>query len=250
MRLSVSLFNIHLFSSLFVLYVASVTTFLLFILSIVVAHLLHYASDAIIPITFEESPLHKLQRGFTYARSKLLSLVPSRFNWAQPETATESLADSKDTQSNHLRKKLAKKKKLSPESPDMSSVASSSSSSGIATRVRTKRRTGSSSQSSSRQVSPSSSPKLSHRDPTRPTKTTIQKEFPTPPIHLILDLDETLVRSSSAGSKQYDHMLEVVIENHVCLYYIYKRPYVDHFLKKVSLVTMCSHCPFNHPSCS
>ena len=51
---------------------------------------------------------------------------------------------------------------------------------------------------------------------------------------LVLDLDETLVHSSSRGSRYHDHVIEVLIEKHVCLYYVYKRPHVDYFLKKVS----------------
>ena len=53
---------------------------------------------------------------------------------------------------------------------------------------------------------------------------------------LILDLDETLVHSTSKGSRYHDkncHLIEVLIEKHVCLYYVYTRPHVDFFLKKV-----------------
>ncbi|CAG8528739.1 296_t:CDS:2 [Acaulospora colombiana] len=51
---------------------------------------------------------------------------------------------------------------------------------------------------------------------------------------LILDLDETLIHSTSRGSRADAHMIEVMVDNHACLYYVYKRPHVDHFLKKVS----------------
>ncbi|CAI2162813.1 7299_t:CDS:10 [Funneliformis geosporum] len=51
---------------------------------------------------------------------------------------------------------------------------------------------------------------------------------------LILDLDETLIHSTSRGSRSDAHMIEVMVDNHACLYYVYKRPHVDHFLKKVS----------------
>ncbi|KAJ3110712.1 Nuclear envelope morphology protein 1 [Phlyctochytrium bullatum] len=51
---------------------------------------------------------------------------------------------------------------------------------------------------------------------------------------LVLDLDETLIHSTSAGSRYHDHVIEVLVEKHVCLYYVYKRPYCDLFLKKVS----------------
>ncbi|KAI9313670.1 HAD-like domain-containing protein [Zopfochytrium polystomum] len=51
---------------------------------------------------------------------------------------------------------------------------------------------------------------------------------------LVLDLDETLIHSTTMGSRHHDHMIEVLVEKHVCLYYVYKRPHVDYFLKKVS----------------
>ncbi|KAI9140801.1 HAD-like domain-containing protein [Paraphysoderma sedebokerense] len=60
----------------------------------------------------------------------------------------------------------------------------------------------------------------------------------TPPIlkkkTLVLDLDETLIHSTSRGVRGYDYMIEVMVEKHNCLYYVYKRPYVDVFLAKVS----------------
>ncbi|KAL7748908.1 Protein ltv1 [Sorochytrium milnesiophthora] len=51
---------------------------------------------------------------------------------------------------------------------------------------------------------------------------------------LVLDLDETLIHSTSRGSRQYDCMIEVAVEGHHCLYYVYKRPHVDFFLQKVA----------------
>jgi CTD nuclear envelope phosphatase 1 len=51
---------------------------------------------------------------------------------------------------------------------------------------------------------------------------------------LVLDLDETLIHSSTQGSRYHDHVIEVMVDKHICLYYVYKRPFVDHFLKKVS----------------
>ncbi|ORX58537.1 hypothetical protein BCR36DRAFT_276372 [Piromyces finnis] len=51
---------------------------------------------------------------------------------------------------------------------------------------------------------------------------------------LVLDLDETLIHSTSRGSRKHDYMIEVLLDKHICLYYVYKRPYVDSFLKKVS----------------
>ncbi|CCH45772.1 CTD small phosphatase-like protein 2-B [Wickerhamomyces ciferrii] len=53
---------------------------------------------------------------------------------------------------------------------------------------------------------------------------------------LILDLDETLVHSLSRGTRMNNgHMIEVKLSNQVAtLYYVYKRPYCDHFLKQIS----------------
>ncbi|KAL1919158.1 uncharacterized protein VTP21DRAFT_2540 [Calcarisporiella thermophila] len=52
---------------------------------------------------------------------------------------------------------------------------------------------------------------------------------------LVLDLDETLIHSTSRGSFKADaHHVEVLVDNHACLYYVYKRPHVDYFLRKVS----------------
>lgn len=51
---------------------------------------------------------------------------------------------------------------------------------------------------------------------------------------LVLDLDETLVHSTSASAEEYDFMVEVLVERSSCLYYVHKRPHVDHFLEVVS----------------
>ncbi|KAG0300039.1 Nuclear envelope morphology protein 1 [Dissophora globulifera] len=51
---------------------------------------------------------------------------------------------------------------------------------------------------------------------------------------LVLDLDETLIHSTSRGSRAQGYMVEVLVDRHACLYYVYKRPHVDYFLKKVS----------------
>ncbi|KAJ3083819.1 Nuclear envelope morphology protein 1 [Quaeritorhiza haematococci] len=58
--------------------------------------------------------------------------------------------------------------------------------------------------------------------------------FPKRTKTLVLDLDETLIHSTSRGSRNHDHVIEVLIDKHACLYYVYKRPHVDFFLKKVS----------------
>jgi len=51
---------------------------------------------------------------------------------------------------------------------------------------------------------------------------------------LALDLDETLVHSCFDGVKQWDFMVEVLIGRSSCLYYVFKRPYLDYFLNVVS----------------
>jgi len=57
-----------------------------------------------------------------------------------------------------------------------------------------------------------------------------------------LDLDETLIHSTSrssgtgAGRKGEGHMVEVFLGGRSTVYHVYKRPYVDYFLKKVSLL--------------
>ncbi|KAI9188689.1 Nuclear envelope morphology protein 1 [Blastocladiella emersonii ATCC 22665] len=51
---------------------------------------------------------------------------------------------------------------------------------------------------------------------------------------LVLDLDETLIHSTSRGLRRCDHLIEVTIDHHKCLYYVYKRPHVDFFLRKVA----------------
>jgi len=50
---------------------------------------------------------------------------------------------------------------------------------------------------------------------------------------LVLDLDETLVHSTSKSSKDCDYMVEVLIDRSSCLYYVFKRPFVDYFLETV-----------------
>lgn len=58
---------------------------------------------------------------------------------------------------------------------------------------------------------------------------------PTKRKTLILDLDETLVHSLAKGNHMSDgHMVEVKLEKHALLYYVYKRPYCDLFLRRVS----------------
>ena len=51
---------------------------------------------------------------------------------------------------------------------------------------------------------------------------------------LILDLDETLIHSTSRGTQNYDFVVEVEVDGRACLYYVYKRPHVDFFLQQVS----------------
>ncbi|PVV02764.1 hypothetical protein BB560_002779 [Smittium megazygosporum] len=66
------------------------------------------------------------------------------------------------------------------------------------------------------------------KKPKIPQTKTLQKKF------LVLDLDETLIHSSPLSSYKAHLRIEVIIEKMACLYYIYKRPYVDYFLRKVS----------------
>lgn len=51
---------------------------------------------------------------------------------------------------------------------------------------------------------------------------------------LILDLDETLVHSTAASCSDFDFMVEVLVNRASCLYYVYKRPNLDHFLSVAS----------------
>ncbi|KAH6561767.1 hypothetical protein BASA50_009064 [Batrachochytrium salamandrivorans] len=51
---------------------------------------------------------------------------------------------------------------------------------------------------------------------------------------LVLDLDETLIHSTSRGSRRHDFIVEVLVDKHACLYYVYKRPHVDLFLRKAA----------------
>ncbi|KAI8873606.1 hypothetical protein GQ42DRAFT_104561, partial [Ramicandelaber brevisporus] len=52
---------------------------------------------------------------------------------------------------------------------------------------------------------------------------------------LILDLDETLIHATSINpGRKYHFRVEVNVDQLIVLYYVYKRPHVDYFLKKVS----------------
>ena len=93
----------------------------------------------------------------------------------------------------------------------------------------------------------------------------------TTPFHLqktlILDLDETLIHSTSRpisyaassgggllglsggllggrGKRREGHTVEVVLHGRSTTYHVYKRPHVDHFLKKVSSATTNFVLPF------
>ncbi|KIM23710.1 hypothetical protein M408DRAFT_77067 [Serendipita vermifera MAFF 305830] len=57
------------------------------------------------------------------------------------------------------------------------------------------------------------------------------------PKTLVLDLDETLIHSTSRPLRAHaeaGHMVEVVLGGRCTLYHVYKRPFVDYFLRKVS----------------
>jgi len=99
----------------------------------------------------------------------------------------------------------------------------------------------------------STSSSVPHPNPPRPHQTPFHHQKT-----LILDLDETLIHSTSrpmsyAGSaggglmglsfggllggrrsRREGHTVEVVLNGRSTTYHVYKRPYVDHFLKKVS----------------
>ncbi|CAE6422100.1 unnamed protein product [Rhizoctonia solani] len=99
-----------------------------------------------------------------------------------------------------------------------------------------------------------------------PSASTLPSRAPTPPMRrqtalhktktLVLDLDETLIHSTSRPTHAYGstggggllglsglfggkrqgggHMIEVVLGGRSTLYHVYKRPFVDFFLRKVS----------------
>ena len=48
-----------------------------------------------------------------------------------------------------------------------------------------------------------------------------------------MDLDETLVHSSVKPSTTFDFQVEIFLENGLCMFYVYKRPHVDFFLREV-----------------
>ncbi|KAF9247251.1 NLI interacting factor-like phosphatase-domain-containing protein [Melanogaster broomeanus] len=80
-----------------------------------------------------------------------------------------------------------------------------------------------------------------------PTITAHKTPFHLPKT-LVLDLDETLIHSTSKemslssggfgllgfGRRNMGHTVEVVLGDHSTLYHVYKRPFVDYFLRKVS----------------
>lgn len=51
--------------------------------------------------------------------------------------------------------------------------------------------------------------------------------------YLILDLDETLIYSHVDENEEYDHCIEVYIDNKLCKFYIKERPYLKQFIKQV-----------------
>jgi hypothetical protein len=53
---------------------------------------------------------------------------------------------------------------------------------------------------------------------------------------IVLDLDETLVHSTTRSTRGYDLKIEVFIERQACLFYVYKRPFVDYFIRRVSVI--------------
>ncbi|KAL4081825.1 NLI interacting factor-like phosphatase-domain-containing protein [Scleroderma yunnanense] len=81
-----------------------------------------------------------------------------------------------------------------------------------------------------------------------PTPTSAHKTPFHLPKTLVLDLDETLIHSTSKplshssspfgllgfGRRNKGHTVEVVLDGRSTLYHVYKRPFVDYFLRKVS----------------
>ncbi|OLL22405.1 Nuclear envelope morphology protein 1 [Neolecta irregularis DAH-3] len=66
-----------------------------------------------------------------------------------------------------------------------------------------------------------------------PPRPLIPKKMPAKT--LVLDLDETLIHSLvKGGSMAGGHMVEVKFDRHAILYFVYKRPFCDQFLKKVA----------------
>lgn len=95
--------------------------------------------------------------------------------------------------------------------------------------------------------SPSTRPQLAVSSPKGGRTSTPSIPHPLPLSYyrsktLVLDLDETLIHSTSRGNgvpgaSGRAHVIEVVVDKHACLYYVYKRPHVDYFLRKVSAVS-------------
>lgn len=50
---------------------------------------------------------------------------------------------------------------------------------------------------------------------------------------LVLDLDETLVHSTVKPSPLASFAVEVYLEGNYCKFHVFKRPFVDHFLRQV-----------------
>jgi hypothetical protein len=105
-------------------------------------------------------------------------------------------------------------------------------------------------------LSSTSSLVMHDRTPTLTPPPIPQPQRPTPfhlPKTLVLDLDETLIHSTSRPLQHYSnsssnllglrafrrdtsHTVEVVLGGRSTTYHVYKRPFVDYFLRKVSLV--------------
>lgn len=51
---------------------------------------------------------------------------------------------------------------------------------------------------------------------------------------LVLDLDETLIHSTTKASRDYDTKIDVALDRSSCTFYVYKRPHVDYFLRQAS----------------
>jgi len=66
---------------------------------------------------------------------------------------------------------------------------------------------------------------------------------------LVLDLDETLIHSTTKAGADFHVKIEILVEHSACAFFVSKRPHCDHFLNVVSgaLLTIVPffHFPFS-----
>jgi CTD nuclear envelope phosphatase 1 len=104
----------------------------------------------------------------------------------------------------------------------------------------------------SRKLPPATITDNALRSPTPPLTTAHKTPFHLPKT-LVLDLDETLIHSTSKpmsssssgsgllgfGGRNKGHTVEVILNGQSTIYHVYKRPFVDYFLRKVSRNPPC-----------